>query len=227
MHVSTFLGSGTSFRSDQAIFADGGLGCGACPCRMDALARLVVVACSPSRASYAESAGSRFPTRLGSGARNDGSRLPRRVGPRERKSFERCGGIRMSLFLSAYRAGRVADGAIGRRSVDGQCTTRRLRFGYSHGPRHHRSRARVGETFRLPLAKVRFLAVAVDLVGIGAGGVGREVSALERFEFFCSRVTVCRESIDSSAGTPTLQLNVAAPSPAPKRRATTAFLKRR
>jgi len=47
----------------------------------------------------------------------------------------------------------------------------------------------------------------------------------ERFRFFGSRGTLCREPMDSSAGTPTLQVDVAAPSPAPERQASTAFLK--
>ena len=40
---------------------------------------------------------------------------------------------------------------------------------------------------------------------------------IKRFEIFCSRGTVCREAVFSSAETPTLQLNAAAPSPAPGR----------
>jgi hypothetical protein len=38
----------------------------------------------------------------------------------------------------------------------------------------------------------------------------------QRVKIFCSRGTECREANHSSAGTPTLQLNVAAPSPAPE-----------
>ena len=105
MHVSTFLGSGTSFRSDQAIFADGDLGCGGCPCRIDTLARVVVVAGSPSRVAYAEPAGPRVPMRLGSGERNAGVGLPRHMGTREKTGPARCGGGRQSVFFAADRSG--------------------------------------------------------------------------------------------------------------------------
>jgi fructose/tagatose bisphosphate aldolase len=53
------------------------------------------------------------------------------------------------------------------------------------------------------ICKVNFYTALCDLFYIVVGRYA--IVCIERFEFLCSRSTVCREPMDSSAVTPTLQ----------------------